>query len=56
MHLTYRGTHYETELGTIPNGVQVPVIGKYRGVEFLKTATIIPSNATYQRKYRGVTY
>jgi hypothetical protein len=56
MQLTYRGNHYESEPGTVSNGVQVPLIGKYRGVEFLKTCTIVPTCVSYQRKYRGVTY
>lgn len=56
MQLSYRGSHYETEAGPVTNGVQVPIMGKYRGVDFLKSSTIVNPCARSHCKYRGVTY
>ena len=56
MQLSYRGSHYETEAGPVTNGVQVPITGKYRGVDFLKRSTVVTPCARTQCKYRGITY
>ncbi|MFM7447494.1 MAG: DUF4278 domain-containing protein [Leptolyngbyaceae cyanobacterium] len=56
MQLSYRVSHYEAEAGPVANGVQVPIIGKYRGVDFLKRSTVVTPCARSHYKYRGATY
>ncbi|MGA7933228.1 MAG: DUF4278 domain-containing protein [Kovacikia sp.] len=56
MQLTYRGISYNAEAPTLSNTVPAPVVGKYRGVEFITVQTTVPTATAHRRKYRGISY
>jgi hypothetical protein len=56
MHLSYRGTIYQSSAPTI-NNIEIPYLGVYRGISFLGTsryATRLQPSALL--RYRGAHY
>ncbi|MFM8622328.1 MAG: DUF4278 domain-containing protein [Holophagaceae bacterium] len=56
MKLTFLGNPYESETPTIEVGTTTCITAKYRGMQYRAITTTVPTRASYECKYRGITY